>query len=145
MWPNVDEQKLLELGHVWTGFASTVGDIHADAGAAAGRVWSDNTAAAVEAFAQAWSREDAGAVVLDRGQLGARAIGGALMVCAAAVLALKVNVIAQLAWLLAAIVEAVATAELTFGASLLEIPAFKKLADMAINFVINEAMQVILG
>jgi hypothetical protein len=58
---------------------------------------------------------------------------------------LKVNVIAQLAWLLAAIVEAIATAEFTFGASLLEIPAFKKLADMAINFVINQAMQVILG
>jgi hypothetical protein len=145
VWPNVDEQKLLELGHTWMRFASTVEDIHADAGAAAGRVWSDNTAAAAEAFAQAWGREDAAAVVLDRGHLGAQAIGGALLVCAAAVLALKVNVIAQLAWLLAAIVEAIATAEFTFGASLLEIPAFKKLADMAINFVINQAMQVILG
>jgi hypothetical protein len=145
VWPKADEQKLLELGQMWMQFASTVDAIHNDAGTIARQVWSDNTAAAVDAFQQAWGGDNAGAVVLERGHLGAQAIGGALMVCAAAVLALKVNVIVQLAWLLAAIVEAIATAELTFGASLLEIPLFNKLTDVAINFLINQAMTVILG
>jgi hypothetical protein len=99
----------------------------------------------VEAFQQAWGRDNAGHAVLDRGQLGAQAIGGALMVCAAAVLALKINVIVQLSLLLVEIIEAIATAEVTFGASLLEIPVFKKLTDMAINFLINQAMAVVLG
>ena len=43
------------------------------------------------------------------------------------------------------IVEAIATSEITFGASLLEIPVFKKIADMVINALINEALGVILG
>lgn len=43
------------------------------------------------------------------------------------------------------IVQAIATAPETFGASLLEVPVFKKITDMAINFIINEAMEKILG
>ena len=59
--------------------------------------------------------------------------------------ALKINVIVQLTLLLVEIIEAIATTEVTFGASLLEIPAFKKLTDIAINFLMSQAMEVVLG
>ena len=64
--------------------------------------------------------------------------------CAGLVLTLKINVIIQLTILAAEIIEALATAPETFGGSLLEIPVFKKLTDMAINLLINEAMEVLL-
>jgi hypothetical protein len=72
-------------------------------------------------------------------------IGGALFVCAAVVLALKINVIVQLTILAIEILEAIVTAPETFGASLLEIPVFKKLTDMLINLLISQAMEVVLG
>jgi hypothetical protein len=145
IWPKADEQKLFALGQHWMGFASTLQGLHEDAGAAAQPVWSDNTAAGVDAFQQAWGQDTAGHAVLGRGQAGAQVIGGGLMVCAAAVLALKINVIVQLSLLVIEIIEAIATSEVTFGASLLEVPVFKKLTDMAINFLINQAMEVVLG
>jgi hypothetical protein len=61
------------------------------------------------------------------------------------VLALKINVIVQLTILLIEIIQAIATAAPTFGASLLEIPVFKKITDMAINLIISQAMEAILG
>jgi len=83
--------------------------------------------------------------VLAEGITAAQAIGATLIVCAAAVLALKINVIVQLTILAVEILEAVLTAPETFGASLLEIPVFKKLTDMAINFLISQALEVVLG
>jgi hypothetical protein len=145
IWPESDETKLFDLGQQWIGLASTLDSIHEDTDIAARRVWSDNTATAIDAFQQAWTGHNAGSTVLARGASGAQVIGGALIVCAAAVLALKINVIVQLTILAIEIIEAIATVEVTFGASLLEIPAFKKLTDLAINFLINKAMEVILG
>jgi hypothetical protein len=72
-------------------------------------------------------------------------VGALVMVCAAVVLTLKVWVIDQLVLLAAAVVEAIATAPITFGASLLEIPVFKEIADRIINLLISQAMQVLLG
>jgi hypothetical protein len=145
LWPKSDEDQLFALGQDWIKFSATLPAVHEDASASAGQVWRDNTAEAVDAFRQAWSGEDAGVAALLRGHAGAQAVGGGLMVCAAAVLALKVNVVVQLTILAAEIIEAIATTEVTFGASLLEIPAFKKLTDLAINFLVNKAMEAILG
>jgi hypothetical protein len=144
-WPEVDEDKANALARLWLEFASTLQKIHADADDAAARVVRENAAPAMEAFRQSWHRDDTAVVVLDRGHTGALAIGGALTVCAAAVVALKVNVIIQLGLLVAEIVQAIATAEVTAGASLLEIPAFKSLTGLAINYLISQAMKVILG
>lgn len=80
-----------------------------------------------------------------RGAGSARAVGAALLVCAMAVLALKINVIVQLTLLAIAIVQAIATAGPTLGASLLEIPIFKKLIDVAIDFLIGQALEIVLG
>ena len=72
-------------------------------------------------------------------------MGACVFVCAGVVLALKINVIVQLTILLIEIIQAIATSVPTCGASLLEIPAFKKLTDMLINFLISKAMEVLLG
>jgi hypothetical protein len=72
--------------------------------------------------------------------------GTGLMICGAIVLALKVAVIAQLAILAAEIVQAVATAAPTFGASLAEIPVFQQLTRTIVGNLVQEAvMQLIDG
>jgi hypothetical protein len=144
-WPEVDEDKVSALAKLWLELASTLQKIVTDAEAAATRVVRENVAQSMDAFRMLWRRDDTGAVVLGRGQTGALAIAGALAVCAAAVVALKINVIVQLGLLVVEIIQAIATAEVTFGASLLEIPAFKSLTGLAINYLISQAMKVILG
>lgn len=145
IWPKSDEEKLFELGQQWIDFGSTVGQIAQDADSAAQAVWSGNQGDAIDAFRQFWSAEDSASSTCHSGQDGSTVVGAALIVCAAVVLALKINVIVQLTILLIEIVEAIATAVPTFGASLLEIPVFKKLTDMLINLIISEAMEATLG
>jgi hypothetical protein len=145
IWPKSEEDKLFELGQVWTGLGPQLRGVLADAEAAARRVWTENSGDAVEAFRARWSDSATAAGVLRDGAAGAEMVGAALMVCAAAVLALKITVITQLSILAIEIFQAVATAPETFGASLLELPVFKKLADLAINFAVSKAMEAVLG
>jgi hypothetical protein len=144
-WPKADEERLFELGQLWVGFGGTAQQISELADAAAEQAWTGNTGAAIEAFQQKWSGDKAAAAVLHDGATGAEVVGAALFVCAGIVLALKINVIVQLTILAIEIIQAIATAAPTFGASLLEIPAFKKLTDLAINFIISKALEAILG
>jgi hypothetical protein len=144
-WPEVDEEKLFQLGGHWMGFASTVDGIRADAVAAADRVSAGNRGDAMDAFSAKWNDQDSPAGVLGDAVTAANVVGACLYVCAAVVLALKINVIVQLITLLIEIYQAIATAAPTFGASLLEIPAFKKLTDIAINLIVTVAMEAILG
>jgi len=144
-WPIVDEEKLFQLGQHWQTHASTLDGIHADAVAVATRAWTDNRGEAIDAFTAAWNDEESAAAVLRDGVTAAQVVGACLFACAAIVLALKINVIVQLTILLVEIIQAIASAAPTFGASLLEIPVFKKLADIAINLIISMAMEAILG
>jgi SH3-like domain-containing protein len=144
-WPKTDEEKLFQLGQHWMDHGGKVGTVVQDASGAAGKVWGGNQGDAIEAFRAKWEHDKSALKVVQNGQTGAQVIGAALFVCAGIVLALKINVIVQLTILLIEIIEAIATAAPTFGASLLEIPVFKKIADMAINLIINEAMGAILG
>lgn len=68
-----------------------------------------------------------------------------VFVAAGLVLALKINVIVQLSILVIEIVQAIATAAVTFGASLAEIPIFKKLTDIAINLILSQAIEALLA
>jgi len=144
-WPKADEEKLFQLGGHWLEYSGSLQQAVQDAGTSAQRVWADNRGDAVEAFKTRWEAQDSPHAVLTDGVTAAQAIGGCLFVCAAIVLALKINVIVQLTILLIEIIQAIATAPETFGASLLEVPVFKKICDMAVNFIINKAMEAILG
>lgn len=142
-WPESDEEKLFELGRVWTGLAEPVRAAAADSGAAAQRVWQDNTGPAVESFHRYWSEHGADGAL----ELGADAVtilGVGLMVYAAIVLALKINVIVQLTILAVEIAQAIATAGPTFGASLAEIPVFQQLTRTIVENLIWEVVGAIL-
>ncbi|MEU7573366.1 hypothetical protein [Micromonospora sp. NPDC049240] len=143
-WPESDEERLFQLGQAWIAFGA---DADAASAAADGAValLAGNQGMALDAFHDQWAHPDSAHDVLRGIAVGARAVGAALVVCAMAVLALKINVIVQLTLLVVAIAQAVATAGSTLGASLLEVPVFKKLADIAIDFLIGQALEIVFG
>jgi hypothetical protein len=143
-WPEADEEKLLQMGGDWLSFAESFGQPIGDAHAGAQQVWSGNQGESITAFQQAWTDRDAPAACLEDGTTAANLVGAGLMVCAAIVLALKINVIVQLVMLAIEIAEAVATAIATFGASLLEIPIFKEITGFVIDQLIDLALNAIL-
>lgn len=144
-WPEADETKLFELGSTWMEFSGTVQGVVADAGAGAQQVWSYNKGDDIEAFQQAWGGEDAPAAILQDASQGAMVVGTCFFICAGIVLALKISVIIQLTILAIQIAQAIATAVVTFGASLLEIPIFKILTGIVIDFLIDQAIGALLG
>jgi hypothetical protein len=144
-WPATDEQKLAEMGASWAAFGGRIGPPVADAHAHAQQVWSANQGAAIEAFRLAWEHPAGPHRNLLDSAAGAAGVGTGLMACAGIVLALKVNVIVQLVQLAIEIAEAIATAPVTFGASLLEIPVFKEITGLLINLLINLAMNAVMG
>lgn len=144
-WPKSDEEKLFELGQQWIDFGSSVTQAADDADSSAQRAWTGNSGQAIEAFQEFWTDEKSASATTHAGAEGSQAVGAALIVCAAVVLALKINVIIQLVTLAIEIAEALATAVPTFGASLLEIPVFKEITNRLMQLVINEALGAILG
>ena len=70
---------------------------------------------------------------------------GRALLCAGVALALKINTLINLGILAAEIVEALATAVPTFGASLAEIPVFKEITSRIIQGIINEAVNQLLS
>ncbi|MEV1319774.1 hypothetical protein AB0J14_27265 [Micromonospora arborensis] len=144
-WPKADETQLFELAQEWIGLGDRLAPMAHEASGLVATLTAGNQGAAVEAFQAKWHADKSAANVLTRGATGATVLGGALLVCAAVVLALKINVIVQLTILLIQIIQAVATAAPTFGASLLEIPVFKKLTDILINILVDQAIGQILG
>ncbi|MGQ5261734.1 WXG100-like domain-containing protein [Micromonospora sp. ZYX-F-536] len=144
-WPKSDETKLFELGQMWMELADSLQQAAADGAAAAQRVLDGNQGDALAAFQQRWESGGSAISVLRDGGAGARMVAATLFVCAIIVLALKINVIVQLVILLVQIIQAIATAAPTFGASLLEIPIFKKLTDMVLGMLVDQAIGVVLG
>jgi hypothetical protein len=144
-WPQADETTLLQVGRTWTSFADRARQPPQDAQDAAQQVWSANVGKAIEAFEKAWSDARAAHANLLKAATGSEGIGIGMMVCAAIVLALKINVIVQLTALLTEIVSAVAEAPPTLGTSLLEIPVFKEITGKLINLAISLAMNAVMG
>ncbi|KAB2347846.1 WXG100-like domain-containing protein [Actinomadura rudentiformis] len=144
-WPEADESKLFELGSTWMSFGGTVQGVVGDADAAAQQVWSGNKGEDIDAFKNAWAAEDSPAQMLRTSATSSMIVGGVFFLCAGIVLILKINVIIQLIMLAIQIAQAIATAAVTFGASLLEIPIFKEIAGMIIDMLIDQAIGALLG
>jgi hypothetical protein len=144
-WPEVDETELFSLGSSWLTFGGELTQTRQSAQTAADQVSMLNQGEAVEAFKTKWSGDNAPAKVLGDASTGVELGGAAMLLCAGVVLALKVNTIINLAVLAAEIIQAIATAVPTFGASLLEIPVFKEIANRIIGAIINEAVTAIMG
>jgi hypothetical protein len=143
--PNGREGTIFDAGLTWVRHGSLSSKPPQDAHDAAAQVWSANKSAAVEAFRGDFTGPEAPRAKLANASTGSTGVGIGLMACAGIVLGLKVSDIAQITMLLIEIAEAVATASLTFGTSLLEIPAFKEAASLGINAAINVAMNAVMG
>ncbi|MDR7276114.1 WXG100-like domain-containing protein [Catenuloplanes atrovinosus] len=143
-WPEADETALLEMGQAWTAFSTTLDALAADAATAATTVWTQQSGGDIAAFQAWWGHEDSPAAALRDGVTAATVTGTGLMLCGMIVLGLKIAVIIQLTILAIQIAQAIATAAVTFGASLLEIPIFQALARTIISGLIDEVIAKLL-
>jgi hypothetical protein len=108
-------------------------------------VWQGNRGPSVDAFQQKWMSKQEPHENLGTAQRASAATGVGLYASAAIVTGLKINTIVQLGMLLVEIIEAIATAPETFGASLLEIPVFKEITGRIINLIINEGINALMS
>ena len=145
LWPEIDETTLAGVGGLWSDLGGRLQDHADDADYHASLVWSQNSGDDITAFQAAWTHHESPSTVLGDGTVGTHVLGVGLVVGAAIVLALKVYVVVQLSILLAEIIEAIISGPPTFGASLLEIPVFKKISGMALNLVFNESTAALLA
>ncbi|MGC4893711.1 hypothetical protein [Micromonospora sp. DT31] len=139
-WPEADETKLFEMGNAWIRFSDTLSGVVTEASTGAATVWTQQTGQDITAFQNWWNQEDSPADSLRDGVTAAMLTGTGLIICGAIVLALKVAVIVQLVVLAIQIAQAIATAAVTFGASLLEIPIFQQLARTIVGNLVQEAL-----
>jgi len=144
-WPEADEEKLYELGMTWIALGDELAGPVQAATSAASTVLSENSGDAITAFQKAWNAELSPANNLEKANSGAKILGVCMIACALIVLALKISVIVQLILLAIQIAQAIATAVATFGASLLEIPIFRMIAELVIDQIIGMALNAILG
>jgi hypothetical protein len=143
-WPEADEDKLVEMGQAWLRLATTLDTLTAAAESGATPVWSDNTGTDIAAFRQWWSNEDSPLASLRDGMPASVLTGTGLVICGTIVLALKVAVIVQLTVLAIQIAQAIATAPVTFGASLAEIPVFQAVARTIVGNLFEEVITTLL-
>jgi hypothetical protein len=144
-WPQADEERLFEACQTFLGFGGTLQSITADATKAASAVWDGNVGNDISAFAAHWHDEDGPARILDSSSTASTLIGAGMAVCAAIVLALKVQVIVQLVTLAIQIAQAIASAVVTFGASLAEIPIFQQITRILVGKLIDQVIGRLLN
>lgn len=144
-WPEADETKLFELGQAWLALAGELGAPAAAAEAAARAVWEQNHGEAVDAFRAFWEEGDSPGRNLELAAETNQLMGIAMIGLAGIVLALKINMIVQLVILAIEVYQAIATAVVTFGASLLEIPIFREITKLIVDQLVGLALNWVLG
>ena len=144
-WPEVDETELAALAAGWLSLGAAFGQAAQAADGATARLATQNSGEAMQAFLAAWSRDRTPGPTLRHAAVGVDAGAAAIYVTAGITLALKVNTIVNLTILAVEISEAIATAPVTFGASLAEIPVFKEVTSRFIQLVVNEAVNAVLA
>ncbi|MEU5962188.1 hypothetical protein ABZ777_13370 [Micromonospora parva] len=143
-WPEADEEKLFEMGQAWLDFSGTVAAVSGEADSAAAAIWSQHQGESMQAFQKWWSTPENGPGTLPDYSQAAMLIGTGMIIAAAIVLALKIQVIVQLAILAFAVAQAIATAVVTFGASLAEVPIFQMITREVVGLLIDQVIQELL-
>jgi hypothetical protein len=142
LWPEADEDKLYEDGRAWIDYGSKLRAQAEQANTAARQVWSDNYGDSIDAFEQWWTGEGPGHH-LDKAATAVELIGAALIAMAGVTIALKTAFIAQLVALAVEVGQAIATATVSFGATLAEIPGWIALTRLACRKLIQKALSMI--
>lgn len=144
-WPESDEEKLFELAGTWTGMAGTISGSVDELNAAARTVLDDNYGKDIDAFGAEWDDEESSNRNIGDTADPLNVIGIGLTAAAGLTLALKIQVIVQLVILMVQIAYAIATAAITFGASLLQVPVFKKITGTIIDMLVGMATEAVLS
>ena len=144
-WPKGDEESLFEMAQEWQTCADTLRGQTETATAYAKNVWQVNVSESVAAFEKAWQSQKGPINNLNDAATVVELVGAGLMVCAGIILALKIAVIAQLVILAIQIIQAIATAAVTFGASLAEIPIFRAITKRILDALLDQAINKVLG
>jgi len=144
-WPESDEESMFKLAGEWTGMADQLTGKIESLQSAARTLLENNSGAHIDAFQAEWeSKESSTSNLADAGD-PANQLNIGLTVMAGIILALKIQVIVQLAILAFQIVQAIAFAAVTFGASLVQIPIFKKITGLIIDQLMDMAIGRILN
>ncbi|MET7667106.1 hypothetical protein [Micromonospora luteifusca] len=144
-WPESDETALFQLAGEWTGMADRINGSVAQLESAARTVLDTNRGESFTAFAEEWNDGESAPRNIADATDPTNIIAIGLMAGAGIVLALKIQVIVQLILLAIQIAQAIATAVVTFGASLLEIPIFKMITGMIVDQLIGMAVDAVLN
>ncbi|WP_229067765.1 hypothetical protein [Actinoplanes sp. DH11] len=144
-WPQSDEDQLEAAGRAWIDHGARLRLHLADADTAARRVWMENEGASVEAFEQWWNGADGPGRRLTDAATAVELIGAGLIAMAGVTVALKTAWIAQLTILSFQVGQAVATAFVTAGATLAEIPVFVAATRLACREIIHRSLQMVEG
>jgi hypothetical protein len=144
-WPESDEESIFDLAGEWTGMADQIAGKVDSLNTAAKTLLDNNTSADVDAFNESWSGDEGGVNNIADAADPALFVNIGLTVSAGIVLALKIQVIVQLAILAFQIAQAIATAAVTFGASLVQIPIFKEITGLIIDQLMNMAIERVLN
>ncbi|MEV6342861.1 hypothetical protein [Actinoplanes sp. NPDC051851] len=142
-WPEADEDRLYADGRAWIEHGTRM-RVHAEeAGQAARRVWMTNEGATAEAFERWWNGVDGPGRHLGDAATASELIGAALVSYAGITLALKTAYLAQLTVLAIEIGQAVATASVTAGATLAEIPVFVVAARVVMRKLLQQSTAMV--
>ncbi|MEU7803333.1 hypothetical protein AB0J14_17430 [Micromonospora arborensis] len=144
-WPESDETALFQLAGEWTGMADRINGSVAQLESAARTVLDTNRGESFTAFAEEWNDGESAPRNIADATDPTNIIAIGLMAGAGIVLALKIQVIVQLILLAIQIAQAIATAVVTFGASLLEIPIFKMITGLIVDQLIGMAVDAVLN
>ncbi|TDD25208.1 hypothetical protein E1287_37490 [Actinomadura sp. KC06] len=144
-WPEADETKLMEMGGTWMSFGGTLQSTSSGADSVAQGVWTTNKGEDFEAFQKDWTNDEAASANIRDAATDCMLVGAGLLIAGVVVLVLKINVIVQLIILAIQIAQAIATAAVTFGASLAEIPIFKMITGAIIDQLLGMAVEALLN
>lgn len=144
-WPESDEESIFNLAGEWTGMADQLSGRIESLNSAARTLVDNNFGAEIDAFQSEW--EDAESAVRNLADAAdpTNIINIGLTIAAGVILALKVQVIVQLVILAFQIAQAIATAVVTFGASLAQIPIFKMITGIIVDQLIGMAIEMVLN
>ncbi|GAA1695113.1 hypothetical protein GCM10009830_48690 [Glycomyces endophyticus] len=144
-WPESDEESLFKLAGEWTGMADQLAPRIESLQNAARTLLENNSGAHIDAFQAEWEGQESSTSNLADAGDPANKLNIGLTVMAAIVLALKIQVIVQLAILAFQIAQAIAFAAVTFGASLAQIPIFKTITGVIIDQLMGMAITRVLN
>ncbi|GAB3992562.1 hypothetical protein GCM10029992_02010 [Glycomyces albus] len=144
-WPESDEESIFNLAGEWTSMADQISGRVESLNAAARTLIENNIGGDIDAFSEEWADGESAVNNIADAADPTNFINIGLTIAAGVVLALKVQVIVQLALLAFQIAQAIATAAVTFGASLLQIPIFKTITGIIIDQLIGMAIDVVLN